>query len=158
VRNFLVFTLSILFIFVLHFSAVKTYADTILPPCDTWTDLSGSTMNTKEAISKVDQKIDKIEDLKCTSVMTAVGPIKTDATGFVQSIFKIVLGLAGGIALILIIFSGYRYMASQGNPEAVKAATEQLTSAIIGLLFIIFSFVILQMVGVDILQIPGFGK
>ena len=48
-------------------------------------------------------------------------------------------------------------MTSQGNPEAVKAATEQLTSAIIGLLFIILSFVILEIIGVDILKIPGFG-
>jgi uncharacterized membrane protein YqhA len=67
------------------------------------------------------------------------------------------LGISGGIALILIIISGYKFMVSQGNPEATKAATEQLTSAIIGLLFIIFSFVILQIVGVNILRIPGFG-
>jgi len=48
-------------------------------------------------------------------------------------------------------------MTSQGSPEAVKSATEQLTSAIIGLLFIILSFVILQIIGVNILHIPGFG-
>ena len=75
-----------------------------------------------------------------------------------RSIFTLVLGLAGGIALILIMVSGYRFMVSSGNPEATKAATEQLTSAIVGLLFIIFSFVILQVIGVDILRIPGFGK
>lgn len=75
---------------------------------------------------------------------------------FVQKIFSIVLGMAGGIALLLIIVAGYKFMTSRGNPEALKSATEQLTSAVIGLLFIIFSFVILQIVGVDILKIPGF--
>jgi cell division protein FtsX len=68
------------------------------------------------------------------------------------------LGLAGGIAVILIIIAGYRLMASQGNPEAVQAAREQIISAIVGLVFVIFSLVILQVIGVDILKIPGFGR
>jgi hypothetical protein len=92
----------------------------------------------------------------CAAVETAIGTIDTNPAVFVTFIFKVVLGLGGGIALILIILSGYRYMSSQGNPEGVKAATEQLTSAVVGLLFIIFAFVILQVIGVDILKIPGF--
>lgn len=95
---------------------------------------------------------------KCLAVNTAIGEISTDPAEFVQRIFSVVLGLSGGIALIMIIISGYQFMVSQGNPETIKAATGQLTSAVVGLLFIIFSFVILQIVGVDILQIPGFGK
>lgn len=98
----------------------------------------------------------KIE--KCLEINTAVGPISTEPQAFVQFVFSFVLGLAGGIALILIIISGYQFMVSQGNPEAVKAATERLTSAVIGLLFIILSFVLLQIIGVDILRIPGFSK
>ncbi len=49
-------------------------------------------------------------------------------------------------------------MASSGNPEKVQAAREQLTSAVVGLLFIIFSITILQVIGVDILHIPGLNK
>ncbi len=92
----------------------------------------------------------------CREVNTAIGWISTDPKNFVTRVFSIVLGLAGGIALILIILSGYRFMASQGNPEALQEARGQLISAIIGLLFIILSFVILQVIGVDILHIPGF--
>jgi len=44
------------------------------------------------------------------------------------------------------------------HPEALKDARDQLISAIIGLIFIIFSLVILQIIGVDILRIPGFGN
>jgi hypothetical protein len=94
---------------------------------------------------------------KCV-INTALGDISTDPQEFTKSVFGIVLGLGGGIALILIIMSGYKFMASQGNPEKTKEASEQLTSAIIGLLFIILSFVILQVIGVDILQIPGFSR
>lgn len=94
---------------------------------------------------------------KCEEVGTAIGNISTEPAGFVGTIFSLVLGLAGGIAVLLIIISGYKLMSSRGNPEQLQAAREQLTAAIVGLLFIIFSFVILQIIGVDILRLPGFG-
>lgn len=88
---------------------------------------------------------------------TALGPIPTNPEQLIATFFGIILSLAGVITLALIIFSGYRLMISQGNPEQVKNARDQLTAAIIGLLFIIFSFVILQVISFNILNIPGFG-
>jgi uncharacterized membrane protein YqhA len=70
----------------------------------------------------------------------------------------ILLSLAGTIAMIIIIFSGYEMMISRGNDEKLKEAKERLTSAIIGLVFIIFSVALLQVITVDILGIPGFGR
>lgn len=123
-----------------------------LPPCAQWALLDGTTISPKDPrYNNPDFK-----DRKCIAVGTAIGNISTQPQGFVRRIFSLVLGIAGGIALILIIISGYRMMASQGNPEAIQAARDQLISAIVGLLFIIFSFVILQVIGVDILKIPGF--
>jgi len=83
--------------------------------------------------------------------------IDANTQGFTKSLFGIVLSISGGIALLLIIISGYRLMTSGGNAEKVAGAKEQLTSAIVGLFFIIFSIVILQLIGVDIIHIPGFG-
>lgn len=119
------------------------------PPCLEGTDKNGQIIvgDTEERRSQI---------VRCTSISTAIGPLSTDPAGFIKSIFSLLLGVAGGIAVILIIVSGYRLMASQGNPEQVQGAREMLTSAIVGLLFIIFSFVILQVIGVDILKIPGF--
>lgn len=95
---------------------------------------------------------------ECTKVDTGLGiSIGTDPKSLLQSIFGLILSISGGIALLLIIISGYRVLASQGNPEALKGAREQLTAAIVGLLFIILALVILQIIGVDILNIPGFG-
>ena len=94
----------------------------------------------------------------CTAVDTAIGTISTSPTGVVGSIMTILLSLSGGIAILLIIAAGYQMVTSQGNPEKVKEARERLTSAIVGLLFIIFSVAILQVIGVDILRIPGLGK
>ncbi|HEX7042527.1 MAG TPA: pilin [Patescibacteria group bacterium] len=101
----------------------------------------------------------KIDPKKgCLSIDTAIGTISTNINDVVMTIFKLILGIAGGVAAVLIIASGYEMMTSQGNPEKVKAARERLTSAIVGLLFIIFSVAILQIIGVDVLQLPGFGR
>jgi hypothetical protein len=95
---------------------------------------------------------------KCTgtSCSTAVGDVPINVGGFVQKLFAVILGISGGIAVILIIISGYKFMASRGNPEQLQGAREQLTAAIVGLLFIILSLVILQIIGVNILKLPGF--
>lgn len=97
-------------------------------------------------------------DKHCQAIATPIGDLSTDPKEFIPTLFRILLSLSGGIALLLVIYSGYQLMTSQGNPEVVKAARERLTSAFVGLLFLIFSLVILQVIGVDILNLPGFGR
>jgi len=94
--------------------------------------------------------------LTCTVVPTAFGNIDTSPQGIVKSLLQILLSIAGSVAFILILIAGYKIMTSRGNPEQIQDAKEQLTSAIVGLLFIIFSVVLLQTIGVDLLHIPGF--
>jgi len=95
---------------------------------------------------------------RCAQVNTIFGAFDTDASGFIAKIFTIILSISGGIVIASIIYAGYRILTSNGNPETLKAGRERLTGAIIGLLFIIFSLVLLQFIGVDILGLPGFGK
>lgn len=95
---------------------------------------------------------------QCTKVGTAVGDIQTNPFDFLKRLMGIILSLSGGIALILIIFSGYQILMSEGNPEKLQGAKDTITSAIIGLVFMIFSMVILQLIGVDILHIPMLGR
>jgi hypothetical protein len=87
---------------------------------------------------------------------TGFGTFDTRPTGFITSLFRVILSISGAVAILLIIVSGYKMIMSRGNPEKVTEARERLTSAIVGLLFIIFSLVILQIIGVDILRIPQF--
>jgi hypothetical protein len=95
----------------------------------------------------------------CKSIFTGLGvAISTNPTLFIRDIFGILLSISGGILLLLIIYSGYQLMTSQGNPERIQAARERITSAIVGFLFLIFSLVLLEVIGVDILRIPGFEK
>lgn len=53
---------------------------------------------------------------------------------------------SGVVALILIIWGGIKYMNSRGDPQAVEGAKKTITWAIIGLVFIAFSFAILQLI------------
>lgn len=91
-------------------------------------------------------------------VWTAVGCIPQNPTDAVASIVQIGLGIAGGIVLIMILIGAFMFSTSQGDPNKTKEAKEIITSAIIGLIFVIFSVTMLQFIGVNILQIPGFGQ
>jgi membrane-bound ClpP family serine protease len=91
-------------------------------------------------------------------VWTAVGCIPQDPASAIESLVKIGLGIAGGVVLIMIIVGAFMLSASQGDPNKVGEAKEIITSAIIGLIFIIFSVTLLQFIGVEILHIPGFGE
>lgn len=87
---------------------------------------------------------------------TAFGCIKTDPGAFVGEILRIGIGIGGGIAFLLILFGGFQILTSAGNPEQLAAGRELVTSAIMGLLLIIFSVFLLRLIGFNILGIPGF--
>ncbi len=87
-------------------------------------------------------------------VWTAFGCIPTARNSIVKTVIRLGLSLAGGFALIFIIFGSFSVVTSQGNPEKLQHSKEIVTSALVGLLFIILSMAILQFIGVQILQIP----
>ncbi len=91
----------------------------------------------------------------CQGVWTGMGCIGTDLGKFVGSMLRIGLGISFGAAFIVMLYSAYLLQTSQGNPEKVRKAREYLNSAIIGILVVIFAAFILQLVGVEILRIPG---
>ncbi len=92
-------------------------------------------------------------------VWTAIGCIDTSSTeGIVGKLMTVGISIAGGIALLMILAAAFLFATSEGEPKRTSEAKEILTSAIIGLIFIIFSVTILQFIGVNILRIPGFGE
>jgi len=93
-----------------------------------------------------------------TGINTAIGCIPiSDTNLFIGFILRWAIGVGGGIAFLLIVYSAFMIMTSQGNPERLKAGQELLTSAIAGLIMLIFSVFILEVIGVDILKLPEFG-
>jgi hypothetical protein len=91
-----------------------------------------------------------------SGISTAIGCIPVgNRDDFLAFILKWALGIAGGVAFILIIYSGFLYMTSGGDKQKVQAAKELMTAAISGLLLLIFSVFLLDLFGVRILRIPG---
>lgn len=92
-------------------------------------------------------------------INTAVGciPIE-DANSFAGWFLKWAIGIAGGIAFLMLIFSGFQIMTSSNNPQQLQTGRELLTAAVSGLILIVFSAFLLKLIGVDILGIPGLGK
>jgi hypothetical protein len=112
-----------------------------------------------DAVSDAQQKS---ECNKCmgsdtnTGTWTAIGCINTDPKDLLSKILGLGIGIAGGIAFLLIIFGGLQIMTSAGNPEQLNGGRELVSSAVTGLLLIIFSIFLLQFIGVSIIGIPGF--
>lgn len=111
-----------------------------------------------------DQIADSTQKANCTTcyhdkngVWTAIGCIGKDPVNIATSLVNLGLGIGGGIALLMILAAGFQFSISQGDPNKTKQAKELLTAAITGLLFIIFSVMILQFIGYDLLHLPGFG-
>lgn len=89
-------------------------------------------------------------------ILTGVGCIPLNLGTFITDfLLGRMIGLAGVVAILCIIYAAYILVTSQGNPEKIKKAQELLTSCIMGLMLIIFSVFILRLIGVDILKIPG---
>ena len=88
---------------------------------------------------------------------TAIGCIPIyDSAAIAAFFYRWGISIAGGIALILIVYAGYMINSSSGDPRKLQAGKELLTAAVLGLLLLVFAAYILRVIGVDIIQIPGF--
>ncbi len=65
----------------------------------------------------------------------------------IQNVINAFTALAGVVALFLIVYSGIKFVTSGGDKEKLESAKKTLTFAIIGLIFIITSFLILKVIG-----------
>lgn len=64
----------------------------------------------------------------------------------IKNLINAALVLAGVAALILIIFSGFKFITSKGDQQAVADARKTLTYAVIGLFIIFLSFFLVNII------------
>lgn len=79
-----------------------------------------------------------------------------DLGGIIKNLFGYALGLAGIVLFILLLVGGFQFITSGGDPKATDGAKKTITSAIIGLIVILVSYIILVIIrnitGVDVTQ------
>lgn len=91
-------------------------------------------------------------------VNTAIGCLAAgDPTLLIGQLLGWGTVVGGGIAFLMIIFAGFQMVTASGDPKRVKAAQELMTSAISGLLLIIFSIFLLNLIGIKILGLGTLG-
>lgn len=83
---------------------------------------------------------------------TAIGNnIPTNPTAFTGRLLTIAIGLAGGIALIIMVRGSIKILMASGDPQKITDGRDLIVAAIAGLLFLIFSVLILKFLGKDFL-------
>ncbi len=89
---------------------------------------------------------------------TAIGCIHTQPKALVEDFLKFATGIGGGLAFTMMLLGAFQMLTSGGNPQNLQSGRDVFTNAIIGLLFIIFSVLLMKIIGIDILNIPGFSQ
>ena len=69
---------------------------------------------------------------------------------YINMIYTLSITLAIILATIMIVYGGYRYMTSAGNPETLAEAKDIITGAIIGLILLILAALILRTISPSI--------
>ena len=100
----------------------------------------------------------RVPDPRGPGIPTAIGCIHTSPVEFTKDLMTFIIGISGGLAFLMMLLGAFQMLTSAGNPETLQAGRERLTSAVIGLLIVIFATLLLQIIGLDILKIPGFER
>jgi len=64
--------------------------------------------------------------------------------------YYFIIGVAGLAAFVMLVTGGVKYLTSAGNPSAIGDAKDQIKSALLGLLIILGSWLILQVVNPEL--------
>ena len=71
--------------------------------------------------------------------------------GYIVALYNFLLGAIGIIAMMMLVFGGFRYMTSAGNPAAMGDAKDIFYSAVIGLALALISYLIISAINPELL-------
>jgi cysteine-rich repeat protein len=75
-------------------------------------------------------------------------------------LYYFIIGISGFAALVMIIYGGVQWMTSAGNPTKMGEARDKISSALLGVVIILMSWLILNLINPDlaILKISNIKK
>lgn len=71
-------------------------------------------------------------------------------TDIVAWLYVFIVGISGLAAFVMIVWGGVQWMTSQGNPTATGDAKDKIQKALLGLLLVLASFLILQIINPEL--------
>jgi len=72
------------------------------------------------------------------------GSLGTGVDGIFLQVINIVTILIGGLAVLYLLFYGYKYISSGGNPDKTKEARGGLINAVIGIIVVVAAYSIIR--------------
>jgi hypothetical protein len=90
-------------------------------------------------------------------IYSALGCLPAGARPLITTLLRILMGVGGGIALLMTIYSAFIIITAGGDPKKVQAGKELLTASLAGLAFIALSIVVLNFIGVNVLGLSNLG-
>lgn len=73
-----------------------------------------------------------------------------DLTAIVAWLYVFLVGISGLAAFVMIVWGGVKWMSSQGDPGQVGDARDKIKMALLGLLLVLASFLILQIINPEL--------
>ena len=103
-----------------------------------------SVLSTTSLSGSVSAQVSKGIDTATTSEMQ--GKSIDGKDGLIKTVVNVLLWAVGILSVIMIIFSGFRYITSAGDASKTKSAQSTLTYSVVGLIVAIMAYAIVNMV------------
>ena len=117
--------------YLLSLALIGSFGLTLVPVATTTVSAAGC-----QGTDCISEGVNKVDD--------STGP--NDLMGFVKTIINILLFIIGAVAVIMIIFGGFRYVISGGDQSHVKAAKDTILYSVVGLVVAFLAFAIVNFV------------
>ncbi len=74
---------------------------------------------------------------------------------YIGAFFIYFVGIVGILAVVMVMWGGYHYITSQGNPQKIREGKETITNAIIGLILAFTSILLLRLINPALVSFRG---
>jgi len=74
----------------------------------------------------------------------------TGLDGLIGWLYYAIIGISGLAAFIMLVWGGIQWMSSAGNPTAIGDAKDRIQKALLGLLLVLSSFIIIQIINPEL--------
>ncbi len=68
----------------------------------------------------------------------------TEVPALIKQVITVALGVIGSFTLLMLVWGGFQWLTSAGNPEKVSAGTQTMVWAVIGVMVVFASYVLLS--------------
>lgn len=84
-----------------------------------------------------------------TGVTTIRGPLVgiNNINDVVNIVLKFAYPMAGVVLLLVLIWGGYDFLMSQGDPEKVKSGRAKISAGVIGFVLLMLSYLLVRVIG-----------